>query len=315
MTKIETISIEDQAYDAMTGLPITKTSHATASVPVTRQTVATTLHSGPQHSVTLRRRSLQKPVPAKHQIVGHPTVKHMDISRPKHSNVQRFAPHPAGALHPVQKASPDISPVVHPHVAKAHARSEAKQPLTRSLQSASDIKDHALKTAVENTHKRQPLRTRLRSRQRVMAILSATFAIVLLGGYVTYLNMPALSVRVAAAQAGIDAGYPNYRPDGYALNGPVTYSQGEVAMNFKANGGSQTFTLSQSKSGWDSAALLDNYVTPKAGSDYTPYTERGLTIYTYGDNAAWVNGGILYTIQGNAPLSSTQMRQIATSLL
>jgi hypothetical protein len=155
----------------------------------------------------------------------------------------------------------------------------------------------------------------MRSRQRVVAILSATLAIVLLGGYVTYLNMPALSVRVAAAQAGIDAGYPNYRPDGYALNGPVTYSQGEVAMNFKANGGNQTFTLNQSKSGWDSAALLDNYVTPKAGSDYTPYTERGLTIYTYGNNAAWVNGGILYTIQGNAPLSSTQMREIATSLL
>lgn len=315
MTKIDTISIEDQAYDALTGLPVTKTTPvASQKVTVSRPTVATNLHSGPQHSVTLRRQSLQKPVPAKRQIIGHPQVKHMDISRPKHTNVQHFAPHPAGALNPT--VSRDISPVVvHPHVAKAHARSEAKQSLTHSLPTASEVKDRALKKAVEGAHKRQPLRSRMKSQQRVVAILSATLAIVLLGGYVTYLNMPALSVRVAAAQAGIDAGYPNYRPDGYALNGPVTYSQGEVAMNFKANGGNQTFTLSQSKSGWDSAALLDNYATPKAGSDYTPYTERGLTIYTYGDNAAWVNGGMLYTIQGNAPLSSTQMREIATSLL
>jgi len=317
MTKSDTISIEGQAYDAVTGLPVTKTAQATAQKsPVSRVTVANTLHSGPQHSVTLRRRALQKPVAAKHQIVGHPQVKHMDVARPKHANVQRFAPHPAGALHPAPRvASADIAPVTHPSVARAHARSEAKQPQARTLPSAATIKERALKTAIEGTQKRQPLRSRMRSHQRAVAILSATLAIVLLGGYVTYLNMPALSVRVAAAQAGIDAGYPNYRPDGYALNGPVTYSQGEVAMNFKANGGNQTFTLSQSKSGWDSEALLDNYVTPKAGSDYTPYTERGLTIYTYGDNAAWVNGGILYTIQGDAPLSSSQMREIATSLL
>ena len=38
--------------------------------------------------------------------------------------------------------------------------------------------------------------------------------------------MPTLSVRVAASQAGIDASYPSYRPDGYALNGPVTYGDG-----------------------------------------------------------------------------------------
>lgn len=127
--------------------------------------------------------------------------------------------------------------------------------------------------------------------------------------------MPNLSVRVAAAQAGINAGYPNYHPDGYALAGPVTFSDGRVSMNFKANGGNHTFTINQSKSGWNSDAVLDNYVSPRAGSSYIPYTERGLTIYTYDNNAAWVNGGILYTVEGDAPLSSEQIRRIATSLL
>lgn len=335
MTRTTTVSINGQEYDSKTGLPVSsahsvsaapKTSpshekaHDSAKINVTR-TPAVKLHSKPQRSVTLRRQALKRPVPAKHAIVGH-APKHMDIARPQshaqHAQVRRFAPHPAGALQPkprpVQK-SMDVGPVPHPLVAKAHAKSAAKaMPLARSL-TASEIKNDAIKKAVANTHKRPSLKSKLRPRQRVVAVLSATLAVVLLSGYITYLNMPSLSVRVAAVQAGIDANYPDYRPDGYSLNGPVTYSSGEVAMNFKANGSNLAFKINQSKSSWDSNALLDNYITPKAGGNYIRYSERGLTIYTYGTNAAWVNGGILYTIEGDAPLSSTQIRHIATSLL
>ncbi|USN96213.1 MAG: hypothetical protein H6797_04000 [Candidatus Nomurabacteria bacterium] len=322
MTKAATVSIDGQEYDAKTGLPVSaesKTSPHHSSVRsshvVGAKTPAKKLHSTTRRSMTLRRQALKRPVPAKHAITGHKPVKHMDIARPQqHAKIHRFAPHPVGALKPKPK-SMDIGPVVHPHVAKAHAASAAKaQPLARSL-TASEIKNEAIKNAIANTHKRPSLKSKLRPRQRVMAVLSATLAIVLLAGYVTYLNMPSLSVRVAAVQAGIDANYPEYRPDGYSLNGPVTYSSGEVSMNFKANGSSLAFKVNQSKSSWDSNAVLDNYITPRAGSNYVPYTERGLTIYTYGTNAAWVNGGILYTIEGNAPLSSSQIRHIATSLL
>jgi hypothetical protein len=322
MTKSETITIEDQVYDALTGLPVSA-STPSSSIKVTvsshkQLSTATTLHGGPQRSVTLQRKFLKKPVPLKHQIVKHASAKHMDIARPaqtaqRNGTIRRFAPHPAGALAAPQ-APVDIAPVAHPHVVKAHARSAtAVSPVRAS--NASELKENVIRNAIANTHKKPALKDRLRVKQRTAGIVGATFALVLLAGYFTYLNMPALSVRVAAAQAGIDASYPNYRPDGYALNGPVTYSDGKVAMNFKANGSNDAFTVSQSKSGWDSAALLNNYVSPKAGSDYIPYTERGLTIYTYGDNAAWVNGGILYTIEGDAPLSSSQMRRIATSLL
>jgi hypothetical protein len=319
MTKTDTVIIDGQAYDAVTGMPVQKQPAVSLSVQSTHVTVHQTgaikVHSGPQHSITLQRKVVKKPVPLKHSIVGHPQVKHMDIARPRHQGVAKFAPHPVGALQPSAVGTPDIGPITHPHVAKAHAHSIAKEQQLAASISAADIKNQAVKNAVEKTHKQGPLKNRFRSRQRIVAILSATLAVVLLGGYLTYLNMPALSVRVAAAEAGIDASYPDYRPDGYALNGPVTYSQGKVAMNFKANGGNQTFSIDQSKSSWDSGALLDNYVSPRAGSNYIPYSENGLTIYIYGNNAAWVNGGILYTIEGDAPLSSTQMREIATSLL
>lgn len=40
----------------------------------------------------------------------------------------------------------------------------------------------------------------------------------------------------------------------------------------------------------------------------------GLTIYSSGKNAVWVNGGILYQITGSANLSNEQIQKIATSL-
>lgn len=317
MTRNDSITINGQQYDPVTGLPLkdggSPSHHATDAADRRHHTPATHLHSTTQRSVTLHRKSLKKPT---HRIVGH--APHSRTISDVHPNVRRFAPHPVDAIKPKPAPVADAAPVVrtHPMVARAHERSAAKaQSLSAHLPTASERKNEAVAHAVANTHKQRPLRDRMRPRQRVTAILSATFALVLLGGYFTYLNMPTLSVRVAAAQAGIDASFPNYRPDGYSLSGPVTYSDSRVSMLFKSNSGVQNFSINQSKSSWNNEAVLDNYVTPRAGSNYIPYSERGLTIYTFDDNAAWVNGGILYTIEGNAPLSSEQIRRIATSLL
>jgi hypothetical protein len=320
MTDKKTITINGQHYDAVTGLPAENSSSESTSDQPRHHTPAVQLHGTPQRSVTLHRKSLKKPMPAivKRNVHAASVHKSMDI----HPNVRRFAPHPVGAItpRPVQKIDDNVH-IPHPHVVKAHAQSAAKaDSLTSRLPTASEKKDAAVQHAVANTHKqhkthRLSFNERFKPRQRITAVLSAAFAVVLLGGYFTYLNMPALSVRVAAAQAGIDANYPNYRPDGYSLTGPVTFSDGRVAMNFQANGGNKGFSISQSKSGWNNEAVLDNYVSPRAGVNYIPYTERGLTIYTFDDSAAWVNGGILYTIDGDAPLSSEQIRRIATSLL
>lgn len=319
MTKTDAIIINGQVYDPVTGLPVQEQpTSSTSSVAQTshahHHTPATHLHTAPQRSTTLHRKSTKKPTLQRTLIQHHQQPKRIDgVSR--HPQVRKFNSHPV-ATATSRRVTDIAAPVTHPHVAKAHAKSAAKaQPLTQHLQNAHDIKEQAVKAAVAQTHKKPPLRHRLHARQRTVAVLSAVFALVLLGGYFTYLNMPSLSVRVAAAQAGINANYPNYHPDGYSLAGPVSYSDGRVSMNFKANGGDQQFVVNQSKSGWNSEAVLDNYVTPRAGTSYIPYAERGLTIYTYDNNAAWVNGGILYTIEGNAPLSSEQIRRIATSLL
>lgn len=324
MTSKDPITINGQPYDPVTGLPLDGSQSQRVEVKKVKthteqdhsdthhRSASHALHAKPQRSMTLHRKATKKPM---REIIKRSTPVH--VSTTAHQDVRKFAPHPVDAITP--KKVMDVAPAAHqphPMVVRAHAKSEAKaQTLSSHLPTASEKKEHAIKSAVAKTTKRKPLRQRMRPQQRIAAVLTATFALVLLGGYLTYLNMPMLSVRVAAAQAGINAGYPDYRPDGYALSGPVMYTDGAVSMSFKANAGEQAFTINQTKSSWNSDAVLDNYVAPRAGSDYTPYAQNGLTIYTFNDNAAWVNGGILYTIEGDAPLSSEQIRRIATSLL
>lgn len=330
MTHKDPITINGQPYDPVTGLPITgahpqvhhESKHGEHKVTVEphvadvhHRSTSHHLHSSkPQRSTTLHRKSLKKPG---REIVGHSVA----VRNPgtTHHEVRKFAPHPIDAItpkKPVDTSAHAVHIQHHPAVVRAHAKSEAKaQSLSSHLPTASEKKDHALKKAVSETVQRKPLKSRMQPHHRIGAVLSGVFALVLLGGYLTYLNMPLISVRVAAAQAGINASYPDYRPDGYALSGPVMYTDGAVSMEFKANGGNHTFTVNQTKSAWNSDAVLDNYVAPRAGRDYIPYAQHGLTIYTFDDNAAWVNGGILYTIEGDAPLSSEQIRRIATSLL
>lgn len=167
---------------------------------------------------------------------------------------------------------------------------------------------------VEQQHSTLEPPAKTRRAPRAATIIASISALILLGGYLTYLNMPSLSMRVAAAQAGIDASYPSYQPAGYSFSGPVAFSPGEVRVNFQSNTNDYRYSLIQRASGWDSHAVLDNYVL-KETQQYATLQERGLTIYLMQNKAAWVNGGVLYVIDGNAPLSSEQIQKIASSTL
>ncbi len=308
----QTITINGVHYDASSGLP-----NETAKKAASRGGHhATNIHQKTQRSSTLNRSYAKKPA-GQPKSPTHATIKRkVTVSRSPH--ITKFAKDPQPISKPVRVM--DIGPSVHPHVAKAHTKSHTKAqtkhaPVQLQHPPAKQLKEQAIAKALANAapEKKAP-KHRSPKRSRKLSVASASLAIMLLAGYLTYLNLPALSVRVAAAQAGIDASYPDYRPTGYRLNGPVAYAGGEVSMNFKANASTQQFSINQSKSSWDSSALLANYVEPKAGESYDTYSDAGLTIYTYGSNAAWVNGGILYTIEGDAALSNDQVRHIATSM-
>lgn len=218
---------------------------------------------------------------------------------------------------PVQKAQTE-TPMPHPIVERAHQKHAQKKEVATLQQptlTASVLKQAAIDDAMAKAPKHHAKQHKQSTKsKRFFGIASAFAALVLFAGYLTYLNVPDLSVRVAAAQAGIDASYPSYQPDGYKLNGPVAFSDGEVRMQFAATTGDGDFTLKQSRSSWDSNALLENYVKDRSDNSYTTSQEKGITVYNFGGNAAWVSGGILYTIDGDAPLSPDQIRKIATSV-
>lgn len=329
MDRTKTVNINGRQYDMLTGLPLDETASqsqpyvapvAARPAPTTTRSVhAGNIHSTTQKSQTLRRSALKRPVAAQtspQQAASAHTVQMRKKSSVLHQqpiaknpHVSRFAPQVATVQHRVM----DIAPVPHPVAVKAQAVVNAKKAPVE-VKTAQTIKQEIMQQAIANTTK-QTKQHKRGFKPRLASIVTASFALFILGGYLTYLNMPSLSVRVAAAAAGIDASYPNYRPDGYQLSGPVVYDKGQVRLDFAANAGPQNFTIKQTKSDWDSAAVLDKYVNPKAGSDYATYSERGLTIYTFDGGVAWVNGGILYTIEGDAPLSNEQVRRIATSFI
>jgi hypothetical protein len=313
----KTVTINGRTYDAVTGLPVEKkvvsapakqTKPAATPAKRASHVTASTVHSSTQRSQTLHRRAAKKPVAtAKRPQPG----RHMDISR-SHT-ISRFAPHPASSSTSKKAETPDVKPKTHPAVAKAIARTT---PVTKPVAKTSkQIKDAAISAALSTPTLKPIKQKRINWRwSRRFTILTAIFALLIIGGVLTYANLPVLSVSFASAQAGIKAAYPEYRPDGYSLSQPVTFSDGEVTLVFKSNSTSTGYTIVQTRSSWDSSAVLDNVVRKSAGDNYVTTQEKGLIIYTYDQNAAWVNGGILYEIDSTAPLSGEQIRRIATSL-
>ena len=320
----KTVEINGRLYDAVTGLPVktvppasekgSGASRKLVSPEVVKQRAATmvagSIHTQPQRSQTLHRRATKKPGPT---IAKRPqSGKHMDFARS--AKVARFAPHPVAVTKPVSKETPDIAPKPHPMAQRVTAKSTAAKLVAAAPMSAKQIKDTAIAKALATPTAKPAKKNRGFKLSRRFTVVTGIFTVLIIGAYLTYTNIPSLSVGFAAAQSGINATYPEYQPDGYRLSQPVTYSDGEVTLSFVSNSGTSEYTIIQTRSSWDSSAVLDNVVKPAAGDNYVTTQERGLTIYSYKNSSTWVNGGILYMINADAPLSGEQIRNIAASL-
>lgn len=328
MAPHKTITINGRTYDAVTGLIVDTPAPSRPRPPHTPKASATAVHGAPQRSATLNRRFTKKPAPAPKVRIERPhTGRHMDIA--KSNTVTRFAPHPVTSARvtsastkpaTVAPTTADKPARMHPTVARALARRSAqKQTVAKKPVTAKETKEaaitQALATSPKKTVKKMVDTRPWYQRARVLIGIAVIIMIIIGGLYAAYRFVPSISVGFAAMRAGISASYPEYTPDGYSLHQPVSYSDGEVVLEFISNStNTEQYTIMQKESSWDSTAVLDNVVRPKAGDNYTTTKERGLTIYMYNNDAYWVNGGILYSIQGNAPLSGDQIRRIATSL-
>lgn len=176
---------------------------------------------------------------------------------------------------------------------------------------------HNVATMENRNSKNQPkplMRRKSSVKRFIVAFACATACVIGVLAYVS-INIPDVSVKVAAMQTGIQAKYPSYIPRDYNLS-DVLSEEGKITMIFSGPDKS-SFSLIEEKSSWDSSALLRNYVEPTWNDNYATTHEQGITIYISNVNAdaAWVNGGILYKItsEGTA-LTKKQVRSIVVSL-
>ena len=282
--------------------------------------VAVSIHRKVQSSTTLNRRYVKRPMrstdvmvsikkkPAEKTMVSHFHDAKSDSVTMKSEPIQK------ASTHPIQAAA----------IEKMRARSEQSTMTPKKL-SAKELKDIAIKKALESAEKNSKAEQKNEKKTakskkmhfgfgRVLFAMSCAAAAVFAIVYFVNLNMPDLSLRVAAMQTGIDATYPTYVPRGYNLV-DISSENGKIVLNFKNSSDNNSFSLTEERSSWDSNALLTNYVRVEYGDNYSAVKEQGLTIYVNNSNAAWVNGGIVFKIDAeNGVLTKKQIRSIATSL-
>ncbi|MDK2899035.1 MAG: hypothetical protein PWQ10_222 [Patescibacteria group bacterium] len=307
------VTINGQIYNSATGLPMPK--------PNTPKIIARPSGKLGVDSIIQRSQDIHSRTPKRSitRLVS-PTKnsgRSMDIARSK--KISHFTKHPAttNTTKPKKEIkSSDIKPVKHPLALKTEKKRLTKNTVgikKNITKTPKEIKNEAITEALNKPTPKPKKKNIFKRHHKLFNIFSISIILLIIIGTVVYISIPNISVYVASVRAGIKATYPEYIPDGYSLSGPVTYNDSEVAINFHANTGDGSFIIKQSKSSWDSSAVKEK-ITKDSKGQFITTEEKGLTIYTYDGNAAWVNGGILYTIIGNAPLSGEQIRKIATSL-
>lgn len=339
-----TIDINGRTYDAITGALVTSTSSPHKTPKQSKQLsgqsmdgvvrsspsathhmakTAKTVHAKPKRSIALHRQAVAR---AQHAAHGHEKHTLVATTRPQHDLTIEHG-RSVRATHisrsqSISKFAPGLSQVTEPRVIVSEPEdSQATMAAPAPSLSPKEelIAKHLAQIAnVSHQAKKQPIGKRTKEwlgRSRHGALLASGLSATLLIGYVTYLNIPNMALRVAASRAGFEAQLPGYQPSGFRFSGPIAYQAGEITMQYSSNTDNRRYIIREKESSWDSQTLLDTHVSPQTGGLHATYQERGLIVYVYGGSSAtWVNGGVWYTIEGNAGLTTEQLLKIAASL-
>lgn len=273
-------------------------------------------HRKVKASTTLNRKYVRRP---------ERNIDNVAVSVKRSAKVKRFDIGTTPMAEKQQTAEQQMAAAtVHPLQQAANAKMKQRQNQAMQAQvkkmTAKELKDQAISKALAEAARPAKDTTKTKKNKihfgfpRIALALSCAAAVVLVIVYFVNLNMPDISLKVAAMQTGFEASYPSYVPREYTLSG-ITSEEGNITLNFRNHAEDTTFSLNEEKSTWDSGALLNNYVRPTYGENYSTVKEQGLTIYINGSNATWVNGGIVYKLTAESSnLTKKQVKSIAVSL-
>lgn len=282
----------------------------------------------PQRASTLMRRAVHKPgttpkpaikTQTPHEIAAAPvaaiTQKHsvaqinpIRVERahqtPKHRAVHRFN-------HSAAQNGPSMA-VIQPHIpSAAHTTAPIpyrSSPAPKPPRHSRDIFEEAIARAQSHEQPAPKAPKHRKKHGRLAGTLAGIAAFLVLGGFLAYLNMPGIELRVASFQAGFTAQLPSYSPTGYKLAN-IENKHGIIGLSFRS--GESTYQITQQPSNWNSQTLRDDLI---ATADHEPVESHGRIIYIYGNSASWVNSGVRYDITGNAHLTKADIVDIATSM-
>lgn len=221
----------------------------------------------------------------------------------------------------VDIAPPAVAPAPAPVAVANNATATQALPATPAPQVAPQpapqaapimSRDDALKLALGDSAPATTQQPTAGGVARPLALVMSAMAFVLLGAYLWQSNYPSFALKLASVRSGVEAAAPGYLPNGWVVTRDVTSANGSLI--YKLQNKEKAMTVAQQKTDWDSQALLEQYVLPKS-PDYLALQASGLTIYVFSNNqAAWVNHGIMYKIEGDHGLDQDQIIRIATSL-
>lgn len=298
----KTVTIDGRTYDKE-GNPVNKNQLASDKKPINKIITRQDIHRPIGRSMDIARsknishfagtvnniKKKKTPKPIKKPTNGHQT---MDVAMSKN----RFTKRTSRLLN----TNNDIK--------------KAKK--TAPLKSAKMIKEEAIAEAMRKApiHEDSTVKPKkITKKVKKIIIICLIIVAVLLGGGLTYYLFPTPSIYIAGLRSGVDATYPDYIPDGYRLNGPARVQDSKIVIDFVTINGNDKFSITETQSSWDSSALK-NKVNEDSNGEFLTTSIDGLTIFTYKNNTSWINGGLLFTITWDAPLSSTQVQKIATGL-
>lgn len=282
------------------------------------------VHRKLKHSPTLNRSGVKSPKLTVPEAKKHVSAK-MKSSKPpvqrlerakstkKSELITRFAHHGVVINSHSQKSPETQNRPSHDTAINSHSKSVNG---SKGSHISSNTKHRLINeslTVASNTHKKEKVH-KVKHSPKIFHFMTAGLATIILLGYVTYLNVPSVSIKVASSRAGFSASLPSQSPAGYRLQGPIGYKPGQVVIKFNSNTDERHFTITQQPTTWDSVALKENLVDKKGMSE--TYNDRGLTVYIYGGgDAAWVDAGKFYSVKSeNSQLDASQILDLATSM-
>jgi hypothetical protein len=164
----------------------------------------------------------------------------------------------------------------------------------------------------ENLHKR--IAKKLHIKTKTLGIGTICLAVIVLGSFFAYQNVPSIAMRVAASQAGFSGHLPGNIPAGFSFRGPIKYSKNYITLNYKSNSDNRHFTVTQRPTNWTSESLQSNFLND-SNLKPTTFHSQGLTVYIYnGGDAAWVDKGVWYSVSSDGTLSPDQILALAGSM-